>query len=230
MLIMDGFAEKLYVQDVKDKAQNITFCGVGLHHQNGIAERRIKSLGEDARTMRVHGQHLWPEVVTETFWPYAYKAACRARNKFNLDDQGLSPEEKISGITVHQELKNEHPLFCPIYVLDKRLQSGLGGIPKWNPRSNAGVYLGHSPDHASNVALVLSLTTGLVSPQYHVIFDDTFSTVEFIHSKKEPSNWENLCKYHTEDYRVNAMPGNDHLNDIRLEKEANITPHQTETV
>ena len=26
------------------------------------------------------------------------------------------------------------------------------------------------------------------------------------------------------------MPGNDHLNDIRLEKVANITPHQTETV
>jgi hypothetical protein len=224
------FAEKLYVQDVKDKAQNITFCGVGSHHQNGIAERRIKSLGEDARTMLAHGQHLWPEVVTKTFWPFAYKAACRARNKFNLDDQGLSSEEKISGITVHQELKNEHPLFCPIYVLDKRLQSGLGGIPKWNPRSNAGVYLGHSPDHASNVALVLSLTTGLVSPQYHVIFDDTFSTVEFIRSKKEPSNWENLCKYHTEDYRVNAMPGNDHLNDIRSELEANINPHPTETV
>ena len=35
------FAEKDFVQDVKDKAQNITYCGVGSHHQNGIAEQRI---------------------------------------------------------------------------------------------------------------------------------------------------------------------------------------------
>ena len=179
---------------------------IGSHHQNGIAERQIKSLCEDARTMLAHGQHLWPGVVTKMFWPLALKAACRARNKFHLDEHGFSPEEKMSGIKATPELKNEHPLFCPVFVLDKKLQGGIGGIPKWNPRSNAGVYLGHSPDHASNVALVLNLTTGLVSPQYHVVFDDDFSTVDFIRSKKEPTNWEALCQYHTEDYRMHAMP------------------------
>ena len=198
------FAEKVFQQDVKDKAQNITFCGVGSHHQNGIAERRIKSLGEDARTMLAHGQHLWPEVITKSLWPFAYKAACRSRNKFNLDDDGLSPDEKMSGLKVQQELKNEHTLFCPVYVLNGKLQSGLGAIPKWNPRSNAGIFLGHSPDHASNVALVLNLTTGLVSPQYHVVFDDGFSTVDFIRSQKEPSNWENLCKFHSENFSMDG--------------------------
>ena len=209
------FAESVFVQDVKDKAQNITYCGVGSHHQNGIAERRIRSLGEDARTMLAHGQHLWPEVVTKSLWAFAYKAACRSRNKFKLDDQGLSPEEKLSGIRAQQDIRNEHPLFCPIFTPDSGLQSGMGGIPKWNPRSNAGVYLGHSPDHASNVAMVLSLTTGLVSPQYHVIFDDDFSTVDFIRSKKEPSNWENLCKFHAENYSMSDMPDHKTLADIQ---------------
>jgi hypothetical protein len=33
------FAETNFVQDIKDKAQeHITYCGVGSHHQNGIAE------------------------------------------------------------------------------------------------------------------------------------------------------------------------------------------------
>lgn len=32
--------------------------------------------------------------------------------------------------------------------------------------------------HAQSVALVLSLTTGLVSPQFHVAFDDHFETVQ----------------------------------------------------
>lgn len=200
------FAEKAYMSDVKDKGQNITFCGVGSHHQNGIAERRIRSLGEDARTMLAHGEHLWPEVVNKTLWPFAYKAAARSRNKFNLDAKGLSPEEKASGVIARSDFKNEHALFCPVFTLHKRLQGGIGGIPKWNPRSNAGVYLGHSPDHAGNVALVLSLSTGLVSPQYHVVFDDSFSSVPFIRSKEEPSNWESLCKYHTEDFRMHALP------------------------
>ena len=35
------FAETAYVQDVKDKAQKITYCGVGSHHQNGIAEHQV---------------------------------------------------------------------------------------------------------------------------------------------------------------------------------------------
>jgi hypothetical protein len=209
------FAETEYVQDVKDKAQNITYCGVGSHHQNGIAERRIRSLGEDARTMLAHGQHLWPEVVTKSLWAFAYKAACRSRNKFKLDEDGLSPEEKMSGVRSKQDIRHEHPLFCPVFALDKGLQGGIGGIPKWNPRSNAGVYLGHSPDHASNVALVLSLTTGLVSPQYHIIFDDDFSTVDFIRSKKEPTNWENLCKYHTEEYIMTMDKDEETLEDIQ---------------
>ena len=199
------FAENDYVADVKDKNQRITFCGVGSHHQNGIAERQIRTLGEDARTALAHGEHMWPEAVNKSLWLFAYKAACRARNKFKLGNDGVSPEEKMSGFQIRQDIRNEHTLFCPVFTLDKKLQGGLGGIPKWNPRSNAGVYLGHSPDHASNVALVLNLTTELVSPQYQVIFDDDFSTVDFIQSKKEPTNWKALCKCHTEDYRVNTL-------------------------
>ena len=69
---------------------------------------------------------------------------------------------KLSGIRSKLELSNKHPLFCPVYTLDKNLQSRSGMIPKWNPLSNAGVYFGHSPEHASNVALVLNLTIGMI--------------------------------------------------------------------
>ena len=211
------FAERVFIQDTKDKGQQITYCGVGSHHQNGIVERRIRTLGEDARTMLAHGRHLWPEVVTPALWPFAYKAAARARNKFKLDENNLSPEMKLSGVKTSSDIKNEHPLFCPVFVLHKSLQGSLGGIPKWEPRSNAGVYLGNSPHHAGNVALVLSLTTGLVSLQYHVVFDDDFSTVKFIHSNTEPTNWENLCKFHTEDYQMNALPTEDTVYDLQAD-------------
>ena len=196
------YAEEAFKQDAKNKAQIMSYCGVGVHSQNGIAERRIKSLCEDARTMLSHGMHAWPQVVTKSLWPFALKASCRARNKFNLDEDNCSPEMKLAGVKTPPEIRNEHPLFCPVFTLHKGLQSGLGTIPKWNPRSNAGVYLGHSPEHASNVALVLNLTTGHVSPQYHVVFDDNFSTIDYISSQKEPTNWEELCKFHSEEYSM----------------------------
>ena len=94
----------------------------------------------------------------------------------------MSPFEKFLGIKTVQSIKNEHPLFCPVYVLDNRLQGSLGGLLKWEPRSCIAIYVGHSSDHAENVALVFNPTMKLVSPQYHVFFDESFSTINFLKS------------------------------------------------
>ena len=40
------------------------------------------------------------------------------------------------------------------------------------------MYLGPSPTHSLNVPLVLTLKTGFITPQYHVVFDHCFSTVD----------------------------------------------------
>jgi hypothetical protein len=44
-------------------------------------------------------------------------------------------------------------------------------------RARRSFYLGQSPSHSSSVGLVLSLKTGHISPQWHCVFDDLFSTV-----------------------------------------------------
>ena len=49
---------------------------------------------------------------------------------------------------------------------------------KLKERYRIGIYLGRSPDHARNVALVLDQTMGFLSPQYHVQFDRAFDTVQ----------------------------------------------------
>ena len=51
-------------------------------------------------------------------------------------------------------------------------------FPNWEPNARRGVYLGSPPTHLSNVPLVLTLKTGFVMLQYHVVFDDCFSTVD----------------------------------------------------
>jgi hypothetical protein len=48
---------------------------------------------------------------------------------------------------------------------------------KWLSQARIEIYLGMSPRHSKSVVLVLNPHTGLVSPQFHVKFNDDFETV-----------------------------------------------------
>jgi hypothetical protein len=48
------------------------------------------------------------------------------------------------------------------------------------------------------VALVFNPRTGRVSPQYHVVFNDTFSTVPYMDAGTVPPHWEDLLKHSSE--------------------------------
>jgi hypothetical protein len=53
--------------------------------------------------------------------------------------------------------------------------------------------MGLSTIHSSEVPMVLNLTTGSITTQYHVVFDDRFSTVESIGQDEDPpAYWEDL--------------------------------------
>jgi hypothetical protein len=60
-----------WVKECRDKRQPLTFAGVNAHHQNRIAERRIRELQELARTILVHANRRWPKAVTANLLPYA---------------------------------------------------------------------------------------------------------------------------------------------------------------
>ena len=60
------------------------------------------------------------------------------------------------------------------------------------------MYLGHSPCHADSVALVLNPRTLHVSPQFHVVFDNDFTTVPFRRDQEQPPHWFELVRTSTE--------------------------------
>ena len=59
-------------------------------------------------------------------------------------------------------------------------------------RARLGIYLGHYPPHAGSVALVMTPKTGLVSPQFHLVFDDNFEAVPHLRAGTVPENWSDL--------------------------------------
>jgi hypothetical protein len=115
-------------------------------------------------------------MVDQMFWPFAIKAAAERMNSLHIDTDGHTPASKFYGVNI--PVKTFHIMLCPCYVLDSRLHNaGSIGPPKWEPRSKNCAYLGHSQFHAGSVALIYNPSTGHVSPQYHVVFDDDFTTV-----------------------------------------------------
>ena len=148
------YASKTFGESLAHFNQKISFSGVGGHHHNGAAEATIGSVTRRARTIMFHASLLWPDVDYTVLWPLALQHAVYLHNHTPSSKTCLSPIElwtqsknSLSGIT------NAHPWGCPVYVLQPKLQNGQK-IPRWDPRSRRGQYLGVSPHHASSVGLV----------------------------------------------------------------------------
>lgn len=114
------------------------FCGVNTHFQNGIAEKAIQDLQEQAWKQLLHAKARWPEVVHLLLWPYALRNIAYKH--------GASPPELFSRSQVALNLQLLHTFGCTVYTLNNRLQSGKS-IPKWDPCDILGLNLGPSPRH-----------------------------------------------------------------------------------
>jgi hypothetical protein len=88
-------------------------------------------------------------------------------------------------------LSDCHIWGCPTFVLESKLQKGGVKIPKWAPQSRQGAFVGFSKLHSSPIGLIFNRTTGSITTQFHLVFDDSFSTV---HSNEDtvPDTWNHI--------------------------------------
>ena len=105
------FADRAIMDDVCKAGQTITFCSVGAHHQNRVAERRIRDITESARTMLLHAAHRWPKTITSNLWPQALKHATNVRNALPRKAKTQSPSSLFSNSTIEPNIKHFHALF-----------------------------------------------------------------------------------------------------------------------
>jgi len=183
------FSSKEWIADCSAQHQHRTLTGVGAQHQNYM-ERHIQVIFNWARASLLHFVLHWPQQAQETLWPFAIDYAVYIWNNLPARGSRLAPFEIFSGnrYTNYHHLQRAHVFGCPVFVLDARLHDSGKKIPKWSMRSRRGIYLGVSPHHNSTVHLVLNPSTGAITPQYHLVFDDTFSTV-FSNGQFDEANW-----------------------------------------
>ena len=82
--------------------------------------------------------------------------------------------------------------------MDATFQVNVSRLPKRKPCSRAGIYIGNSPFNSGSVALVINPSTGHASSQFHVVFDDEFSTVSFKRYGTIPPNWTDLMLHRSQ--------------------------------
>lgn len=179
------FNSEEFKSHCSEQNQKLTFSGVGAHHQNGVAERSIQTISNMARANMIHANIMWPDKAFTDLWPQAMSYAIWIHNQIPPGGYGFTPDEIWSGIkNPVSNLQRAHVFGCPVYVLDPKLQDGKK-IPKWDARARQGIFVGFPPVHSSLVPLILNPRTQHISPQYHVIFDDKFTTVPALSSEQE---------------------------------------------
>jgi hypothetical protein len=107
-------------------------------------------------TLLLHAKRHLPNYVSTILWPFALKEAAYCLTWLSLHSDGQNCEARFFNIDQDFIDPSTHHTFgSPCFVLDSCLQSGIGGAPKYEPRSCLGTYVDHSPLHTGAVALVL---------------------------------------------------------------------------
>jgi hypothetical protein len=80
------------------QGQEYSFSGVGAHHQNGLAERNMKTIAQWARANMLHlGTH-WPQQARSKFWPQAIDYSTWVFNRLPNVESGLTPNKIWSSV------------------------------------------------------------------------------------------------------------------------------------
>jgi hypothetical protein len=88
-----AFSSKAFKENCALMGQKNPFSVVGAHHQNGVAERNIKTVAQWACANMLHFAHHWPSQAHVRFWPQAIDYALWVFNRLPYPTNGLSPNK-----------------------------------------------------------------------------------------------------------------------------------------
>jgi hypothetical protein len=118
------FSGNAFKQAFHNQCQQLTFCGINAHFQNGIAKQAIWDICESARKQLLHAWAQWPQAVHFALWPYSLCNAALLHNSLPVLEDSTSRLELFSSICVGSNMKHVHTFGCPVFALQNVLASG----------------------------------------------------------------------------------------------------------
>ena len=127
--------------------------------------------------MFLHAMIHWPKQTSLELWPFALDYAVFLWNKLPKHPKGNSLYELYYSVkSNYEDIRMAKVWGCPTYVLNPKLQDGKK-LPCWEPQSKLGQFLGRSKVHAGTVRLIRNVVTEKVSSQFHLVYDENFTTM-----------------------------------------------------
>ncbi|GJX57450.1 putative ribonuclease H-like domain-containing protein [Tanacetum coccineum] len=131
--------------------------------QNGVAERKNKTLIEAARTMLADSK------LPTTFWAEAVNIACYVQNRvLVIKLYNKTPYELFHGRTPTLEFMR--PFGCPVTILNTKYHLG-----KFDGKADEGFFIGYSTN--SKAFKVFNKRTRIVEENLHVQFSENTSNI-----------------------------------------------------
>ncbi|KAJ9564153.1 hypothetical protein OSB04_000119 [Centaurea solstitialis] len=178
--------------DQKGISQN--FSSVRTPQQNGVAERRNRTLIEAARSMLSEAN------LATQFWAEAVNTACYTQNRslivkrFRRTPYELFRNRKPS-------IEHLHIFGCVCYILNNK--DNLG---KFDSKSDDGIFLGYSS--ISKTYRVFNKRRQAIEETIHVKFDESGPTFPHPHENSEINQWADSFFQVPEPPIVDSTPQN----------------------
>ena len=134
------------------------FSAPGTPQQNGVVERKNRTLIEAARTMLEEAK------LPTYFWAEAVQAACFTQNATLINKHGKTPFEMVR--KKKPNLKYFHVFGCKCFVLKTHPEQ----LTKFDLKADEGIFVGYPL--STKAFRVYNLRTRVVMESIHVSFDD----------------------------------------------------------
>jgi hypothetical protein len=107
------YTAQLFRDSCLRQQQDLTFCAVDAHWQNGVTEWFIGTLTQRARMILLHAMAKWPAVVTEDMWTFALWHAVNFHNSSIHKDSDITPYEAFTGQSAPWSLQDFRVYLVP---------------------------------------------------------------------------------------------------------------------
>ncbi|GJV49634.1 retrovirus-related pol polyprotein from transposon TNT 1-94 [Tanacetum coccineum] len=154
--------------------------------QNGVAERKKKTLIEAARIM------LNGSVLSKHSWTKAVKISCYTQNRsIIVKRHDKTPYEIFRERIPH--ISYYHVFGCPMFIHNHKDHLG-----KFDVKADDGYFLGYY--FVSKAFKVFNIRRQQVEETYHVTFDESMEAIRFTNTSKDEIGIDDSSRYPPDDF------------------------------
>ena len=177
--------------------------------QNGVAERKNRTLIEAARTM------LNGSVLSKHFWTEAVRIACYTQNRSIIVKRHDRTPYEIFRERI-PDISYFHVLGCPVFIHNHKDHLG-----KFDAKADDGYFLGYSFN--SKAFRVFNTRRQQIKETYHVTFNESIEAIRFSDTPVDEIGIDESSRYPPNEYLQEDDPSRQYQSNSEISYY--ITPH-----